>query len=81
MCSRWQPQLDVARTCGTLEVLRMTTSDDRARGVVTTTLIVRADGRVACRRLPHVDYESGRWCDSSRDTCRSLFPTLTSSAF
>ena len=43
MRSRWQPQLDVARTCGTLEVLRMTTSDDRVRGVVTTTLIVRAD--------------------------------------
>lgn len=47
MCSRWQPPLDVPRLCCTLEVLKVTTSDDRVRGVVMPTLIVSEGGRCA----------------------------------
>ena len=75
MFSRWQPPLDVPRTCCTLEVLKMTTSDDRVRGVVTTTLIVRADGRVACRRLPHVDNVRAVVRQQPRHVSKSIYNT------
>ena len=56
--SRRRPPLDVSRVCCTLTVPKMTTFDDRVRGMVTATLTVCVRGRCACRQSRDVDYGS-----------------------
>ena len=67
--SRRRPPLDVSRVCCTLTVPKMTTFDDRVRGMVTATLTVCVRGRCACRQSRDVDYGS-RWCSHSRSYAR-----------